>query len=175
MGTVRTHTEIVEHVVTHRDVTVRPPADVPDRPTATFVSELPLAPASRTDQTVAERTGRKEADVPPVTRQTDVSSATPPPAPSRAEPVRSIGQRLDRRDTRSSIGPRPARQAPARAPSPPKSSRLMIGKLVVEVVRPPAPAPPRQAARPAPSAPRPFRAGALSSLAIGRASGLGQV
>jgi hypothetical protein len=52
-------------------------------------------------------------------------------------------------------------------------SRLVIGRLVVEIVQPPAAAAPRVVMRPAPS-PRPFRADGALSLSVGRPSGLGQ-
>lgn len=177
--TVLTQTHVVDCVVTHRDVAVSEPRPVADdRAAIAHVANPPptFEAAARADDEVVERRLRtRNADAPASVRPIDVARATPPSAPPRSEPVPRLHQRGNRRETPNSIRPRPAREAPARPRAAPRSSRLVIGSLVVEVVQPPAPPAARQVTRPAPSAPRPFRADAPSNLALGRASGLGQV
>jgi hypothetical protein len=122
--------------------------------------------AEQAAQRIAERTVAKPAAAEPEWRPT-----APPTAPA----PRQLATRTSTAVRQSALAPLAPRAAAhsvsRRAPERP---RLVIDRLVVEVVAPAAPAAPRPTTRAAASAPRPFRAGGPSSVVVGRPSGLGQ-
>jgi hypothetical protein len=175
---------VIEHVVTNKETIALPSRDPDgDRPVpvehdadaTASIARPALMPRDREPETRTRREHGEE-DRPVAVRRDRVAASEE----RRSIPVRPTEPRLPppvsrRREPTTALRPRPA--PPVTPPPRPvrERSRLVIGRLVVEVVQPPAPAPPRSSPRvTTTSAPRPFRAGGPSSLTIGRASGLGQ-
>jgi hypothetical protein len=177
------HERVIEHVVTNKETMALPSRDPDgDRPvpvehdadaTASIGRRAPMPRDQEPATHTRSEHGGEERPV-AVRRDRVVASEDRRSVPVRPSEPRMPPPMSRRRESTTPLRPRPA--PPVTPPTRPvrERSRLVIGRLVVEVVQPPAPALPRSSPRVTASAPRPFRADGPSSLTVGRASGLGQ-
>ena len=175
---------IVEHVVRERETAVVMPlasrddtrARIPDgverdQPRVDRDALRPVDEDSSREQPAVDRAALLHRAHPRVEQApADVSRRATTPTAERRVPFRGP----PRREAVAPIRPRPARYPSPVVPVIRERPRLVIGRLVVEVVPPPASVAPRVVTRAAAAPPRPFRADGASSPAPGRGFGLGQ-
>jgi hypothetical protein len=184
--------EVTTHSIVERERIVEQViarAVPPDVPAAAGEGAREAAdPAARRAAPIARDPPPRHDDEPASGRSRPVDFAEPTHAPRRQEAAQAPPMRDPAARSPALPAPRPLpadraahvplrpRPAPLPAPAPPAAerSRLVIGRLVVEIASAAPAAASRPALRPAAPSPRPFRAGGPSSVAVGRPSGLGQ-